>query len=75
RGAQPAGHGRRRPGALRHGWQPAPHPHDREIAASLSGKTVVMVMNKSDLPQRTAAPSDLLPGAAVVPLSALTGQG
>lgn len=50
-------------------------PHDREIAASLAGKTVVMVMNKSDLPQRCGAPSDLLPGAAVVPLSALTGQG
>jgi tRNA modification GTPase len=49
--------------------------HDREIAATLAGKAVIMVMNKADLPQRAIAPLDLLPGAAVVPLSALTGQG
>jgi tRNA modification GTPase len=50
-------------------------PHDRDIAASLAGRTVIMVMNKSDLPQQAAAPSALLPGASVVTLSALTGQG
>ncbi len=53
-------------------------PYDVEIAASLAdlaGKAVVMVMNKADLPQLSAAPADLLPGAAAVSISALTGQG
>jgi tRNA modification GTPase len=48
---------------------------DREIASTLAGRTVVVVMNKADLPQRTSDPGDLLPGAATVSLSALTGQG
>ena len=56
------------------GSQPLTH-HDVEIAVSLAGKAVVMVMNKADLPQLSAAPVDLLPGAAAVAISALTGQG
>jgi tRNA modification GTPase len=47
---------------------------DRDIAATLGGRPVVMVMNKADLPQRALAPADLLPGAATISLSALTGQ-
>jgi tRNA modification GTPase len=50
-------------------------PHDYEIAATLAGKSVIKVMNKSDLPQRSEAPSDLLPACPTVSISALTGQG
>jgi tRNA modification GTPase len=50
-------------------------PHDSEIAATLAGKSVIMVMNKSDLPQRSKAPSDLLPASPTASISALTGQG
>ena len=51
--------------------------YDREIAASLASRTSVVVVNKSDLAPGLdgAAVGALLPGAPVVHLSALTGEG
>ena len=52
-------------------------PADLEIASSLAGKPAILVANKSDLPP--AGSHDdlerLVPGARLVPTSALTGAG
>ncbi len=45
---------------------------DREIAALIGAKSAITVLNKTDLPVR-ADVGDLLPGAPVVEISALTG--
>jgi tRNA modification GTPase len=47
---------------------------DREIAALIGAKPAIAVLNKTDLPGR-ADPAELLPGAPVVEISALTGAG
>jgi tRNA modification GTPase len=47
---------------------------DREIAALIGAKSAITVLNKTDLPVR-ADVGDLLPGAPVVEISALTGAG
>ncbi|HUT17829.1 MAG TPA: tRNA uridine-5-carboxymethylaminomethyl(34) synthesis GTPase MnmE [Anaerolineae bacterium] len=47
---------------------------DRAIAALIAGRPAIAVLNKTDLPVR-ANVEDLLPGAPVVEISALTGAG
>ena len=47
---------------------------DEAIAALLSGKTVILVLNKADLPA-VAVTDGLLPRASRVTVSALTGEG
>lgn len=58
------------------GSRPLSH-YDRQIAALLTDKTAIMVINKADLPQRLNATqaAGLLPDAPVVHISALTGAG
>jgi tRNA modification GTPase len=47
---------------------------DRAIASLIGDRPAITVLNKTDLPVRASA-GDLLPGAPVVEISALTGAG
>ena len=50
---------------------------DRELAKNLSGKPVLIVLNKTDLPKIIVEKElkDILPNANIIEISALTGEG